>query len=216
MRRSACRPDRSTTAQRVSPCAVTCVTSLNRTKAFAAAGASVDATRMSTSPTVSERRRKLPATSSCCTPGVARSAATSGRTYASASASGTRAACALSCARPRRIDCWMDGPRPRSVASRPARAAFSSWPSVRTPSFWLMSRARLGPMPGIRSSVTRLPGVFFLSCSSSGSSPVRHRCSILPARSAPMPGRSSRRSPFFLSSDSTGALSVPTVRAAVR
>ena len=70
-----------------SPRASSCLTSAYPRNVSATADGWSEATRISTSPTVSDRRRKLPATSSSSTPGTFRSRSTSGRTYASASAS---------------------------------------------------------------------------------------------------------------------------------
>ena len=55
-----------------------------------------------------------------------------------------------------------------------------------------------------------------MSCFSSGSSPVRQRQPILPARSAPMPGNCSSACPSRLRIDSTEVSRAPIVRAAVR
>ena len=182
------RPSCSSMLDLFSPCPSTRTTSGWLVKAAIRAGESAQATTRSRSPTVSFKRRRLPAASARCTPGNSRSQASQRCPAVKALPRDMRDPRAASPAMPARMLVSVFAPMPGSVAIFPALAAASRSARVRRPNSFQNRATFLGPTPETRSKSSREGGTSSSRRLRNSSLPVVSSSWIFSVMALPMPG----------------------------
>ena len=165
---------------------------------------------MSTSRTVSRRRRALPASDTLSAAGFARSSSTASSSVGSAIPSSALAGPPVSrffSARALRTFSSLLGPSPDSVRSCSASAASRNPSSVVMPSSCQIRRAVFGPRPGMRMNSTTSAGTSCLCFVSACTSPSSTIWTIFSSIVLPTPWSS-----FALPSSAICATEVPVSR----
>ncbi len=198
----------------VSPLASVSAAMGSDTKASITPSESSAATRMSMSPIVSRKRRRLPAYSARATLGSARIASRISAAMGNVRMIGIRRSSLWRPSRSIAVEIFSSdlAPRPGRVRSCCSATATLSCSTVSIPSSRRIASTVLGPSPGIRINSTRLGGYLSRSFSRPAKVPDATYSMIFSAVDLPMPGSACSSRIFMAASGAALSLTAPRAR----